>query len=371
MEKKLYFKNLDASRFFAFLLVFLAHCFVAVDPEVRESGLFSSIYHWGKLGVLGLEYFFVLSSFLISTIILEESSQNGDFHLPNFLLRRTLRVWPLYFLIVLLGYLVIGGASFIHIVVSPLPPWPYLTFFVVNFYIIQYGTEFLFFIAFLWSISVEEQFYLLWSLVMKFAKVRFKSFCLFLILTSLLFRYLYLDEDKSLYFHTVSTLGNFGVGGWLAWSVHKKRSIIDRMADLKPAGSWALYLILILSLAFYHQLMQWHVFKLFSRLYFSILFAYLILNQSRGTYIPFEMGRWKVLDHLGKISYGLYCYHGLVITLLILVIRLTGLHENYLTAFGIWPVLIFTVTVLLSRLSYRYFEGPFLKMKEGFYNFRP
>ena len=124
-----------------------------------------------------------------------------------------------------------------NIPVSTLPPWPYLMFFVINFYIIEYGTEFLFFIAFLWSISVEEQFYLLWSLFMKFTKIRFDLFCWTLILISLAFRYYYLDDSATLYFHTVSTLGNFGIGGLLAWFVFNNSRFISRVTSILNKSS--------------------------------------------------------------------------------------------------------------------------------------
>ncbi|MEQ9063016.1 MAG: acyltransferase [Vicingaceae bacterium] len=371
MQKRLYFKNLDASRFFAFLLVLLAHCFIAVDNDLAKNQLFFSVYTWGKMGVLGLEYFFVLSSFLISTIILEEIDQNGSFDLSNFLIRRSLRVWPLYFLILALGFLIAATGNILDVPVSELPPLPYLVFFVVNFYIIQYGTDFLFFIAFLWSISIEEQFYLLWSLFLKFIPFRFEQFCLLLVSVSLIFRFIYLDQDATLYFHTVSTLGNFGIGGLLAWGLKERKNFIINVVNLGKISCYAIYALIILLVICYHQAMDFRWFRWSARLIYSVLFSFVILNQARGKFIPFELGRIKAFDYLGKISYGLYCYHGVVITLLVVVIRTFDIHENLATAFLLWPVVIFGLTVLLSHLSYRFFESHFLKLKSRFYSFRP
>ncbi len=166
----------------------MGHCFVTTDAVTESTHIFQSIYQWGKIGILGLEYFFVLSSFLISFIILEEKEQTNGFNISNFLIRRTLRVWPLYFLILGIGFLLSVFAMYLNVELSPLPEWPYLLFFLVNFYIISHGSEFLFFIAFLWSISVEEQFYIIWSFFMKFIHKYFVLFCFALVIVSLVFR---------------------------------------------------------------------------------------------------------------------------------------------------------------------------------------
>ena len=371
MQKKLYFKNLDASRFIAFLLVFLAHCFISEDLEVKNSDSFIAVYNWGKVGVLGLEYFFVLSSFLISIIILEEKKQRNSFHLGNFLIRRSLRVWPLYFLILIIGIVAISSGKLLNMQVSPLPPWPYLVFFIINFYIIESGSEFLFFIAILWSISVEEQFYLIWSLFMKFLKLRFDLFCWILIAISIVFRFYNLSDSASLYFHTVSTLGNFGIGGLLAWAIHNKSSLIIKISCIPAKAVLLIYGILVLSIVFYHQLIEITAFQLFSRCYYSVLFAFLILDQVMGQNRIFNMGKFKLINYLGKISYGLYCFHGVVVTAMILLLRQSVVKESLVMSLIVWPIVIFILSVLLSHLSYRYFEQYFLRLKERFYTFKP
>lgn len=369
--KKLYFSNLDASRFFAFILVFMAHCFVSTDTGIRESSLFISVYQWGKMGVLGLEYFFVLSSFLISTIILEEKKQTSDLNISNFLIRRTLRVWPLYFLILGIGYLVVFLAYINNISISPLPPWPFMFFFLINFYIIQNGAEFLFFISFLWSISVEEQFYLIWAIFMKFLQGNFVLFCLLLILISILFRFYYFENSATLYFHTVSAFGNFGIGGLLAWGIYNKNSFVIKISEGPSSVNLIFYLLLVLLLIFYHGLMKYDLFRLSERLIYSLFFAYFILDQTIGKNRLFNCGKWPFINYLGKISYGLYCFHGVVITLFIYLLPHVYPNQSMWVVFLIFPVIIFVATVLLSHLSYRYFEVYFLRLKNKYYSFQP
>ena len=366
---KKYFENLDASRFFAFIIVFLAHTFITTSSEIKSSAVFQFVYDWGKIGMLGLEYFFVLSSFLISWIILEEKEKTNSFNIKNFLVRRTLRVWPLYFLIVLIGVLLSYIAKANNIELSPIPPFEYFGLFIINFYIIEHGTNFLFFLAFLWSISIEEQFYLFWSFVMKFLKISLLWLSILLIITSIVFRAIYIDESLQLYFNTISALGNFGIGGITAYIAFYNKSLFRRIIHLKKIHNILIYTILILSIVFFHQLNEFEIFTIFSRLYFSILFALYIIEQSYGQHRVFEPGKSVFLNYLGKISYGLYCFHGVVITILIKLLEQFHFTETYWHVFLLYPILILTFSILFAHLSFSYFENYFLKLKAKFYTF--
>ena len=367
MYPKRHFKNLDGSRFFAFLLVFLAHCFTTSNAALRESAFFQGIYTWGKIGVLGLEYFFVLSSFLITWIIFEEKKFTADLSIGKFLIRRILRVWPLYFTIVLLGY---GGyflLTNVGITLSELPPLSYFVLFIVNFYVIYNGQEFLFFLVFLWSISIEEQFYLVWPVLLKYVKSSFPLICMLMVVISVAFRFYAIDNDRQLLFNTISTLGNFGIGGILAYAAFFNKKIILPVLNLSKTVRILIYLLLLVSILFYHQLIENTVIYALSRLYFSLLYVFVIVDQAFHESPVFHMGKNKWLDYFGKISYGLYCYHGVIITALILIQRHTSYPQTGLIVFLWQPVIIFIFTLLLSSISYRFVESRFLRLKKKFY----
>lgn len=367
----MYYKNLDASRFFAFLFVFPAHCFISSDEAVLNSELFRFFYERGKTGLLGLEYFFVLSAFLITSIILREVGENGKLNVKNFLIRRTLRVWPLYYLMIAAAFTIAIVSSAMGMDISPLPEWPWLFFFAINHYIILHGQEFLFFIVFLWSISVEEQFYVFWSMTMKFIHRHLIPLSFILVIISLVYRVIYISDSARLYFHAVSALGNFGVGALLAALVHGKGKLYDRLTGLSLSANTLVYSILILSIIFFRDLMHFETFVVVSRLYFSLLFAFVILNQCLGKNLPFGFGNWKPANYMGKISYGLYCYHGLVITILSKILPLVFKEQSAIHALLLFPAIILTGTIFVSHLSYRYFELRFLNLKKRFYNFNP
>lgn len=319
--------------------------------------------------MLGLEYFFVLSSFLISWIILEEKKITHSFNIKNFLFRRTLRVWPLYFLIVFIGIALLMFSKYSNIDLEPIPPFKYFGLFIVNFYIIENGTNFLFFLAFLWSISIEEQFYIVWSIIMKFLKVNLLWLSILLVIISLIFRVYYIDESLQLYFNTISALGNFGIGGIAAHIAFYNTPFFNKLININKNQTILLYLTLILSVIFFNQLNNFKLFTIFSRLYFSLLFAFFIIEQSHGRNRFFNPGKSKILNHLGKISYGLYCFHGVVITVLIKLLEQSSILETYWHVFLFYPIIILLLTIAIAHLSFVHFEHYFLKLKAKFYTF--
>lgn len=361
-----YLPNLDATRFLAFICVFFAHAFVGLE-ECHETFAVQLIHKARDLGFLGLEYFFVLSSFLISWLILKERESTNDFRAGSFLVRRILRVWPLYFLIVLIGYVGVPLVqSIMDATQSELPNiWWHLGF-LVNFYIIENGPDYLLLLTFLWSISIEEQFYLLWAGIMKAMKSNFQYICLALVIVSVVFRWYFVEDSRMLYYHTVSTLGNFGIGGLAAWLAFKRNwnpgdALWSRSISIIP------YLLFAGSYVIYHKVFDERIPIILERTWFSLLFAWIIVDQGFNGQRLFNIGANKVMDYLGKISYGLYCFHGVIITILIIIIRHYEWIQNDWMRLSLNPLIVLVCTIAVAHLSYRFFERYFLRLKQRFY----
>ncbi len=167
---RFYHPELDVLRFFAFALVFVAHAFQRMSPNDLYSRIglapvymrpISGVIHRGGFGV---DLFFVLSAFLITELLLRERRRRGTIDVRSFWIRRILRIWPLYF----------AFLTFAIIVVPPLlgqmiPFWHRIAFFTfVGNYVLAARPEVSQVVSILWSVSVEEQFYLLWPLVVFF-----------------------------------------------------------------------------------------------------------------------------------------------------------------------------------------------------------
>ena len=369
--KKQYFQNLDATRAIAFFFVFAAHGFVSTNPNVLNDSLFESINTYGKLGFLGLEYFFVLSSFLITWIAIEEYNNNGYFKLKAFLIRRALRVWPIYFLVVFVAYF---GFYFLKYVLdynlNELPNILNFIFFMVNFYTIDNGTSYLFFLVFLCSISIEEQFYIFWAFLLKYFFKYLKYLSFLLIFISLIFRTYYTivePVNNILYFHTLSAFGNFGVGSLIALMSFKKTNLFNKIKSFTFFKSSTIYLLFLFSLIFYNVIFSNSYFVIFERLFYSLIFGYIIIEQAFNNRAKIQFGKSKSLSYLGKISYGLYIYHGVVITLLVYILNAFSIKDSIIFTIIIYPIIILLATSFIANFSYKYIELWFLKMKKKYY----
>ena len=104
---RLYFENLDGLRFFCFLSVFLFHSFETENASIQNSPAFYTLKEtlFGN-GFLGVNFFFVLSGFLITYLLIKEKKANNKIQFINFWIRRILRIWPLYFACLFYGFVI-------------------------------------------------------------------------------------------------------------------------------------------------------------------------------------------------------------------------------------------------------------------------
>ena len=127
--------------------LFFGHVFFSENSEIINHNLYSLALSYGKiLGFISLDSFFVLSSFLITWKALEEFHISGKFKLKHFLIRRSLRIWPLYFLIVFLGFFIEYMGAYYNQEITTLPSFWSFFLFILNYDMIINGYEFLFFI---------------------------------------------------------------------------------------------------------------------------------------------------------------------------------------------------------------------------------
>ena len=357
-----YFKELNALRFIGFVGIFFGHVFFSNDIEIVNSKIYSTLYSYGKiLGFISIDSFFVLSSFLITWKGLEELKVTKKFQFKNFLIRRSLRIWPLYFLVILLGFLIEFTKSYFTQDISSLPSFWSFILFILNFDIIKNGYEFLFFMVFMWSISVEEQFYIFWALVLKWFQNHLLKISLLIILISIIFRIFFIDDSLNLNFHTVSALGNFGVGALAAIAAFNNSILITKIRDFSKTQIVIIYLISLIIFIAIPSLQNHDLFIVIQRVLFSFVFAFIILEQTYCQQSIFKLSRIKYFNFFGKISYGLYCYHGIMITI---VLKFSDyFSESLFTSIFIFPTLIFCGTLLFSHLSYKFFESKILKLK--------
>lgn len=376
-KEKIFFPNLDGLRFFSFFAVFLYHTYLTFYNNIKEVspkayGVVEFLFRNGNLGV---NFFFVLSGFLITYLLIKEREFKGTIHVGNFYIRRILRIWPLFYLCVFIGFIVFpiikkmtGGVP--NEIANPL----YYIFFANNFdFMHSWPTKpDATILSVLWSVAVEEQFYLTWPLIMRFVPVRFYKFVFpTIMLLTLVFRSFYTgldDHDFGVrYFHTFSLIGDMALGGLLAYLCSSDTPFRRFVSNLNRLQVAMIYLGAIVVTLFRDELFTFNAFTVvIERLVIAFFFGMIILEQNYAKGSFFKMSRFKTLSKLGIYTYGLYCLHLLGFLVADVALNKAGQDKTSFTIATIGCVAALVLSVIISLASYHLYEKWFLKLKDRF-----
>lgn len=344
-----YFKHLDGVRTLAVLMVIVSHWTDRQTP---------SLLHYG--GAMGVGLFFVLSGFLISNILLK---QQVDFQsgvkgirakiLTTFYIRRTLRIFPIYYLyITVLVVLGIGASREI---------WPWLYGYAYNFLLYFTNNWYSGYVEHLWSLAIEEQFYLIWPIALLACPPRYNLHLVvgFIALGLICKSAMYLQTPDSQYSKfPVCQFDAFGLGALLA---------LIRRSEIKIP-----YPVLLMWLSFaLYVFFKWNVLHFHGKSFLGVifpwwsLFSMLLVHQAadgiKGISRHFFDNEFVI--YLGKISYGLYLYHLFVPDFTGYVLGKIGVAEF---PFPIMHLIYSLVTLGICAASWRFIEQPINGLKDRF-----
>jgi peptidoglycan/LPS O-acetylase OafA/YrhL len=361
-KESIYFPNLNGLRFIAAFLVIIHH-----NEQLKSIFGIKNIWDNAviyQIGGLGVQLFFVLSGFLITFLLLQERKKTNTIHVKYFYIRRILRIWPLYFAVVLLALF-----FFPYIKMMVWPGYPieivhsnlalklffFFTFFsnlvLSNFGVIPYASQ-------TWSIGLEEQFYLVWPVIVKYVK----DILLFLIGVLVVMTFLkyatqinWLNKIPFFWsiqwiFSILSRFESMAIGGVFAVIYFRKYKIINILKH--PLFFYPLFIYLM-------YLILRGVDTTYYLLTFQLLFGVCIFYFASSK--PFIILENPIMNYLGKISYGLYMLHPIAIVLSIFICKSLVLSDVYVSA-----ILSLTLTILLATISYLYMEKRFLHLKSRF-----
>ena len=360
-SKAIYFNNLDALRFLSFFSVFVAHTWMTPIPDI---GVKAFLFSFATLDCLLVPFFFTLSSFLITYRLLMEKENKGSISLLNFYKNRILRIWPAYYLLIIVCFVLIPWiSSLLHVQQISLPPIIPFLFFYANFYIIEHGSAFTFGLLILWSISIEEQFYLVWGWFLKFIPAKWITvFITLLFAFSIAFSYYYLfvqhKAATNLSIHSIYILQNFCTGALIAFICVRKKQALSFLQKMPAISFLFAYIILVVSNYYIADMVLRNVIK-------SICYSLIIYDQAFNEKRLFNAGKFPFVNYLGKISYGLYLYHAIIFVILQKQFHLFNYDGQSFIGMNLFHMLIaFIVTFIVSHISYRYIESKFLKLKQ-------
>lgn len=355
-----YFGGMDVLRFICAAGVIFHHA----TQTLKDKGVATKaadIHYYS--GSFFLDVFFIISGFLISLILMKEY-EAGTFSLKNFFMRRIIRIWPLYFLAVILKIWLIpflNGMSFTAIKTNLL----YACTFTINYQLIF--DEMVKTYSILWSICIEEHIYLLLPFLLLLFKQKFKIVTYFLIVSGLIswlcfFKMQSAGHFSYAYFVSSSYFYYFGIGMLVACIYNGKMPGKNLEHTIFKPITQAIVFIIFFGFVFN----GWGNHKsLITTLTITGLFGgYLVWASVQENFILKLKPSFS--KYLGNISYAMYVTHIITIGLAIAFFKKKGIHFSE-GAFG-WglPILATVLCMAFSTLLYYCFERPILKLKKRF-----
>lgn len=351
---RIHFHTFDALRFFSFLLVFLLH--------IPKSGI-EQIDFFLKSGGIGVSFFFVLSGFLITYILLYEKEDQKTISLRNFFVRRILRIWPLFYFMIAFAFLSPYILDYLNLPFENEGYKPHLitsVFFVENYKMMMTnsfpdGAP----LRVMWTICIEEHFYILWGLALSFIQAKkVPHLIVFCVLLANIVRPLYSYFGIE-HLDILTNIDYFAYGAIPAYILmHKK----DYLVYVEKCPKYLKYTLLMLTAAVVFALPNYDFVwrEYFSPLILGVLFSLIILFTQGKNAIHISDNLW--FSKFGAYTYGLYLYHTIIILLLIHIFSYWSYSNWYVL--GMSSIL---VTIMVSAASYHLFEKQFLRLKRFFY----
>lgn len=375
IQEKKYFVGLDSLRAIGALSVLVGHIEL-VKSDFDLPNLLHLSYFRNTSGHTGVILFFVLSGFLITYLLLNEKTDRGRISIKNFYIRRALRIWPIYYLTFL----------FLIFCLPQIVSFPYYgkfdfsnsnSFSSILIYLFLVPNFMVFGIPgigggyHLGTIGIEEQFYLIWPWIVRYTR-KILSTLIFLFvgisLTPHLIDFIqanYLIKGSSIY-NFASQLSEFfayfkvnamALGGIFAWLFLNPKYKLTSLFQLKIVqigcflfgfGGWFFGL---------------H-FPYFTDEMYMFCFAVIVFNLASNS-SPIFSFKLPLLTWIGKISYGMYVFHWIVLYLVFELVLPTYSYSSSLFNFLFYSLGI-GLTILVSWVSYTYLEAYFLRLKNRF-----
>jgi peptidoglycan/LPS O-acetylase OafA/YrhL len=346
------FRQLDAVRAFAVLAVVACHTF-----DAQRDG-------WAEFGANGVQLFFVISGFLISGILIDARRDATALGQPitgvfrAFYARRALRIFPVYYLTLAIGALVAVQGMRENL------GWNLL--YLSNWQIAfdgHWGT-----VTHIWSLAVEEQFYLLWPLVVLLAPRRLLPWVIGSMLVVALATRALLTASTDMWSDgiailTPSVLDSLGLGALLAL-LWRGSSNVDRIVTWIGALAVAVF---ALGQVADHLLVSLPDVSAVTNVWWSLLFVWVVHNTARGVHGPVaRLLTWRPLVYIGTVSYGVYLFHLFVVPVAGIVERKVGVNLP-IPAPGLGRfVVVAIVSIAVAALSWTFIERPINEQKHRF-----
>jgi len=359
----LYFANLDGVRAIAAFMVVCSHIHLHQQHPFGQGGYLPDLRNFGKIGVT---IFFTLSGFLITYLLLEEKTKFGSISRRSFYIRRILRIWPLYFLLIFVGFFIYPAQGSLKALLLSIFLMPNLAF---CWKLLPYIFDPI------WSIGVEEQFYLFHPHLFRFKKMEHILYALVAILAALIAlnlvvrQYQYtngflLRLDDILYF---TRFDDMMIGAVVALLYFNTKNHIfsfkyQRLFNLL-FNKYVQLAIFVTFLIFTYLFLRKEIGQ--GDIVLSVLASLLMVKlcePSAGKPILSN----KILAYCGKISYGIYLLHKYPLFLILYLVKTYLSNTQPIIQDAVIYIGTIASVIILASVSYYGFERYFLRLKTRF-----
>lgn len=366
--RRFYRPELDTLRFFAFFGVFVFHI-LPHDPDsyLSKHLLPASVVPYvcaiSGAGAFGVDLFFALSAYLITILLIREEEVRGAIDVRAFYVRRILRIWPLYFFFIAVAAVVSYRVSTQHL------GWHYVAAYLLlagNWMYVWKGMPHSIATP-LWSVSIEEQFYLAWPIALRRLSRRqlvFAVLCL-LLLANLARVFVVYSHGlgAAVEYNTFTRLDAIALGILVAYFLGSEVPALSLPARVALASVSLLTWFLVAGHTDLNAQTELApvLGTLLGRPLVALAAAGMLVAMIGAPAAGARAFTHRWLTYLGRISYGLYVYHPAGLLAASRLFR-----TNSVKSFALYAATGFAFTVLFSSLSYRFLESPFLRLKERF-----
>ena len=352
-----YFHTFDALRCFAFLKVFFYHIPIAYP---------AAFVYLKAGGDIAVRFFFVLSGFLITYLIIAEKKRTGHLNFGRYFERRALRIWPLYYLMVAFAFAtpyILSWLDLDHSSEGYEPNFLFTIAFLENYVAIAMReAPNVSPLGVMWSLCVEEHFYIVWGLILYFLDTRhLPKLILGSLGVSVLSRIVFIALGLPP-LDLLTNLDLFALGALPAYLLVERQQRFERSVNCLHTGMKIGYVAVVILITLVAPHIRGFAVDVLGPTVLGVLFAGLL-----ALFLPslttFGISEASVFSKLGRYTYGLYLFHTIVINGLAQVFRRADLPLDR-PAYGLlFITAALGISIVASMLSYRFFEKPFLTLK--------
>ena len=364
-------KVLDGIRGWAIIFVMLYHFTIPFQQAHNLNGIDFLFAKFLQMGWLGVDLFFVMSGFLITNILLNTHSKPNYFR--NFYIRRILRIFPLYYgvLLLLLVLLPSISQSFDAKTATMQENGFWFWTYLVNWKIASLGTFAGFQGGYMWSLAVEEQFYIIWPFIVYFFRKNLISASMALLFLSFLLKIWLLLEGASgttIYTLTITHLDGLLLGSIFGSLYFQERITPKLIKNIGYSTTISLVgcgvLILITGAFIFYSPLVGSLGVTLT----SIIFTYILLKAVRNE-IRVGFLTTPIVMKCGQLCYGLYLLHqpiGVIISEKVISSTSFEVGGSFIPAVILSSGLCFIASLVAATISYKFFELPLLNLKKHF-----